>query len=107
MKNVFVLLLIMSDNIRLTASSFHFIQRPQFFSMGQLCLDISPFKTFMTVHIFLKTVFYCAGYLLTLFQGRLLSIAICHVSFLLCFRDEGTGPLSRQGACLSDKPLLH
>jgi len=51
----------MTNNIRFTASSFHFIERPQFFSISfQLCLYFSPFKTFMAVHVFLKTGFQCS-----------------------------------------------
>jgi len=48
----------MTNNIRLTASPFHFIERPQFFSISfQLCLHFSPFKALMAVHVFLKAGF--------------------------------------------------
>ena len=50
----------MTNNIRFTASSFHFIERPQFFSISfQLGLYVGPLKTFMTVHVFLETDFQC------------------------------------------------
>ena len=58
----------MTNNIRFTAGSFHFIERPQFFGIGfQLCLHFSPFKTFMAVHVFLKTGFQCSEQFFTLF----------------------------------------
>ena len=48
----------MTNNIRFTASPFHLLEGPQFFSISfQLCSDFSPFKTFMAVHVFLKTGF--------------------------------------------------
>jgi len=62
----------MTNNIRFTASSFHFIERPQFFSISfQLGLYFSPFKTFMSVHVFLKTGFQCSEPLFTLFWRQL------------------------------------
>jgi len=58
----------MTNNIRFTASSFHFIERPLSFSIGfQPGLDFSPFKTFMAVHVFLKTGFQCFEQFFTLF----------------------------------------
>jgi hypothetical protein len=34
-KNVFARLFIMTNDVRFTASSFHFIERPQFFSISR------------------------------------------------------------------------
>src|SRR3984893_15416416 len=57
-KNVFACLFIVANNIRFTTGSFHFIQRPQLFSLPfQLCLYFPPFKTFMAIDVFLKTGF--------------------------------------------------
>ena len=51
----------MADNIRFTAGSLHFIERTQFFRISfKLCLYFSPFKAFMSVHVFLKTGFQCS-----------------------------------------------
>src|SRR3990172_13088545 len=58
----------MTNNIRFTTGSLHFIERPQFFSISfQLCLYFSPFETFMAVHVFLKTGFQCSESFFTLF----------------------------------------
>ena len=44
-KNVFARLFIMTNNIRFTTSSFHFVKRPQFFSACiQLCLQFQPIQ---------------------------------------------------------------
>ena len=67
-KDVLARPFILSDNIRFTASSFHFIERPQFFSIRfQLCLYLSPLKPFMAVKVLLKTGFQGAEQVFTLF----------------------------------------
>ncbi|CAN5917617.1 hypothetical protein BH24BAC1_BH24BAC1_16200 [soil metagenome] len=48
----------MTDNIRFSARSFHFLERPQFFRISfQLGLYFRPFKIFMALPVFLKTGF--------------------------------------------------
>src|SRR6266849_3262598 len=85
----------MTNNIRFTTGSFHFIERPQFFSIGfQLCLYLSPGKTFISVHVFLKTGFQCSESLSTLLSCQPLFIAITVVrTFILpllirCVKDR-------------------
>src|SRR5262245_29410296 len=75
-KNVFARVFVMTNHVRFTSSSFHFIERPQFFSIGfQLCLDFSPFQTFMAVLVFLKADFQRFEQFFTLLWGQLLFIA--------------------------------
>jgi hypothetical protein len=65
-----------THHIRFAAGPFHFIERPQLFSIGvQLCLDFSPLQTFMAVQIFLKTGFQRSEQFFPLFWGQLLFIA--------------------------------
>jgi len=59
----------MSNHIWFAASSFHFIERPQFFSMGfQPGLYFSPFKTFVETQVFFKTGFQHPEQVFTLFR---------------------------------------
>jgi hypothetical protein len=54
-KNVFARFFVMTDDIRFTASSFHFTERPEFFRIRiQLCLYFRPFQSLMAVPVFLK-----------------------------------------------------
>ena len=48
----------MSNHIRFTASSFHLIERPQFFQTSfEFGLYFWPFKAYMAVQVFFKTGF--------------------------------------------------
>ena len=48
----------MTNDIRFTAGSFHFIQRPELRGMGfELCQNFNPFQTMTAIHVFVKTGF--------------------------------------------------
>src|ERR1017187_4160449 len=67
----------MTNNVRFTSRSFHFIERPQFFNISlQLCLYFSPCKIFMAVHVLLKTGFQCSEQFFTLLWCQVLLIAM-------------------------------
>lgn len=50
----------MTDDIRFAAGFFHLIERPEFSGKSfQPCLDFSPLKACVTVHVLLETGFQC------------------------------------------------
>ena len=58
----------MTNNIRFTASVFHFIQGAQFFRIPfQLGLNFGPFKTLVAAHVFFKAGSQCFDQFFRLF----------------------------------------